>query len=179
MKNHMIEHVTENHRAMFEASTTHVRQLLEAMVRTVQRHLEESTDAIFQTVRRDYKLIGDNGGAGQQQPKCLEEKKAMREVLGRVENDFRELMGLERLEELEGLDELPKSEEEEMDPEEVERVVRQLEQLPPVVAPPHPPHHEYDPLEMNYGGIYWEGIYGGGDGKLDSPYLDGGDEEDL
>ncbi|KAF8438219.1 hypothetical protein BGX38DRAFT_1273714 [Terfezia claveryi] len=175
MKTHMIEHVTENRRAMFEASTTRVRQLLEAMVRTVQRCLEESTDTIFQTVRRDYKLIGDNSGLGQQ-PKFLEEKKAMRNVLGRVENDFRELIGLERLEELDGLDELPQLEEEDLDPEEMERMVRQLGPLP---SDPHPSYHRYDPPGMDYGGIYREAIYGDDDGQLDLDNPDNEDEEDT
>lgn len=136
MKMGMINHVSQNHQIMFNQATTHVQERLNQLVRMTEQKLEEATQGLFQIVRRDYKLLGGDTALGHT-PKFHQEKRALRGVLRGVENDFRQVLGLEKLEELDGLDELPMDDEPKMDPVEMERVMRQLGQLPPEV--PQPP----------------------------------------
>ena len=193
----MIAHVTENRRSMFDDTVTHVRGGLDTMVKSVERKLEEATNRVFQTLQRDYQLLGkqDNNDGGDA-PRYLSEKKDMRDVLGKVENDFREMLGLERLEELEGLEEIKEEEMEGemMSEEEMRRVMVQLGQLPaePVALAPEPeapapfphgidramdylfpnglPHLGYNYLLQGYNDDDEEpgmDLYGGDDGEED------------
>lgn len=142
MKMGMIDHVSQNHQSMFNQATAHVQERLNQLVNATERRLEEATQGIFQNVRRDYKLLGDNTALGHVS-KFYQEKHVLKQVLGGMENDFRQLLGLEKLEEP---DELPKGEPV-MEQEEMVRVMRQLGQLPPEV--PQHPEVEYPEVEYS------------------------------
>lgn len=100
MKSHIMDHITTYHQVMFQSCTTKIQQSLQKLVRTTASKLGKSTDTILLTIKRDYKLIENNLTQQSRQAELLE-KKAMRVELGKVQNDCREMMGLERLGELE------------------------------------------------------------------------------
>ncbi|KAF8475018.1 hypothetical protein BDZ91DRAFT_712137 [Kalaharituber pfeilii] len=96
MKAKMVDHVTKNQRTMFETATGQVRSKLEKMVKQVEGKMRKATMKIYETIRRDYMLLGDENyleSIGVRRNDVFEEiKKEVELVLGGVENAFREMM---------------------------------------------------------------------------------------
>lgn len=100
MKDYVHTHVIYNKETLFKQGSQRVTELLNKLIAETGERLRTAGLAVYEVMKRDYQMLGNPGAMGVMGINGYGTRELSR-VLGAVENEFREVLGLARVKEQE------------------------------------------------------------------------------